>query len=204
MAKDLRERSQSLPHQLLLQNLSKRLEDHLAVTEKAAQWAVESWALALGVTLSHSILIKQGNKYCIAGNYEKASEAYQEAIRLQPHFSQAYLYLGYAYGQLGYHEKAAEAYQQLIRWDPDNAVAHHDLGVTYAGLGRWQEAVQTYQEAIRLKPEFTRAHYNLGVAYGQLGHRMRNCGLTRRRFGSSQTIPGPLQPGSTIMAASAT
>ncbi|HKQ52121.1 MAG TPA: hypothetical protein VJT74_07120 [Pyrinomonadaceae bacterium] len=39
----------SVPHGLLLTRLSKRLEDQLAVTEQAARWAVESWALALGV-----------------------------------------------------------------------------------------------------------------------------------------------------------
>jgi hypothetical protein len=48
VAKDLRDSSKSLPRQLLLQNLSKRLEDHLAVTKEAALWAVESWGLALG------------------------------------------------------------------------------------------------------------------------------------------------------------
>ncbi len=55
VAKDLQGRSKSLPRQLLLQNLTKRLEDHLAVTEKAAKWTVESWALALGV-ISHQDL----------------------------------------------------------------------------------------------------------------------------------------------------
>jgi hypothetical protein len=39
----------SVPHGVLLTRLSKRLEDQLAVTEQAARWAVESWALALGV-----------------------------------------------------------------------------------------------------------------------------------------------------------
>lgn len=39
----------SMPRELLLNRLSKRLEDQLAVTEGAARWAVDSWALALGV-----------------------------------------------------------------------------------------------------------------------------------------------------------
>ena len=39
----------SMPHGLLLTRLAKRLEEHLAVTEEAARWAVDSWALALGV-----------------------------------------------------------------------------------------------------------------------------------------------------------
>ncbi len=37
------------PREVLLSRLTKRLENHLALTEDAARWAVDSWALALGV-----------------------------------------------------------------------------------------------------------------------------------------------------------
>ena len=39
----------SVPHTILLARLKKRLEDNLGLGEEAATWAVESWALALGV-----------------------------------------------------------------------------------------------------------------------------------------------------------
>ena len=39
----------SVPSGLLLTRLAKRLEDHLALTAAASRWAVDSWALALGV-----------------------------------------------------------------------------------------------------------------------------------------------------------
>jgi hypothetical protein len=39
----------AMPRDLLLAQLAKRLEDHLAITAEASLWAVESWALALGV-----------------------------------------------------------------------------------------------------------------------------------------------------------
>ncbi len=39
----------SVPRGLLLTRLARRLEDQLAVTVDAARWAVDSWALALGV-----------------------------------------------------------------------------------------------------------------------------------------------------------
>jgi hypothetical protein len=46
---DLLAARNSVPSALLLTRLAKRLEDHLALTEGASQWAVDSWALALGV-----------------------------------------------------------------------------------------------------------------------------------------------------------
>lgn len=46
---DLLAAQSSIPRGLLLMRLAKRLEDQLALTEEAARWAVDSWALALGV-----------------------------------------------------------------------------------------------------------------------------------------------------------
>lgn len=46
---DLMAASGSMPQELLLTRLEKRLEDQLSLTPEAARWAVESWALALNV-----------------------------------------------------------------------------------------------------------------------------------------------------------
>jgi hypothetical protein len=46
---DLLAGKNNMPHGLLMARLTRRLEDHLAFTEEAARWGVESWALALGV-----------------------------------------------------------------------------------------------------------------------------------------------------------
>jgi hypothetical protein len=45
----------SIPPELLLTRLEKRLEDQTALTAEAARWAVESWALALDVTTDAEI-----------------------------------------------------------------------------------------------------------------------------------------------------
>jgi len=45
----------SVPHKVLLSQLTKRLVDNLALAEDAARWAVESWALALGVVTPEQI-----------------------------------------------------------------------------------------------------------------------------------------------------
>ena len=49
VAADLLVSQNSVPQTLLLARLTKRLHDNLALTEDAAKWGVESWALALGV-----------------------------------------------------------------------------------------------------------------------------------------------------------
>jgi hypothetical protein len=49
VADDLLKTSASVPQSILLARLHKRLEEELAMTAEAAHWAVETWALALGV-----------------------------------------------------------------------------------------------------------------------------------------------------------
>ena len=46
---DLRAQQDSVPHNILLAQLTRRLQENLALTQDAARWGVESWALALGV-----------------------------------------------------------------------------------------------------------------------------------------------------------
>ena len=45
----------SIPWESLLNRLTRRLQDNLGLTEEAASWTVESWALALGVIGSNEI-----------------------------------------------------------------------------------------------------------------------------------------------------
>ncbi len=52
VAEDLINASAGVPLALVLGRLIQSLEDELGLAENAARWAVESWALALGVTVS--------------------------------------------------------------------------------------------------------------------------------------------------------
>ena len=52
---DLLAASRSMPLELLLTRLEKRLEEQTAMTREAARWAVESWALALEVATDAEI-----------------------------------------------------------------------------------------------------------------------------------------------------
>lgn len=49
VATELLNASAGVPEVVLLSRLSKRLEDELGLAENAAKWAVETWALALGI-----------------------------------------------------------------------------------------------------------------------------------------------------------
>ena len=56
---DLLAAERSMPHELLLTKLTKRLEENLGLTGEASRWAVNSWALALGILSEAEIQAKE-------------------------------------------------------------------------------------------------------------------------------------------------
>lgn len=59
---DLLAAGSSVPRDLLLSKLAKRLEDNLGLTLEAAHWSVNSWAIALGVINETEVAAKEKNQ----------------------------------------------------------------------------------------------------------------------------------------------
>ena len=69
---DLMAGRNSVPQGLLLARLAKRLEEHLALTGEASRWAVDSWALALGVVTEAELREIEGGRAEAAARVEEA------------------------------------------------------------------------------------------------------------------------------------
>lgn len=112
------------------------------------------------------LLMQLGFKAFGDGEFEKASDAYREALRLQPGLADAWYWLGtidegQPFKSLDEgkspnwqeaHEHAIQAYTKALELRPDFAGAWCALGNSYSGLGRNDEALHAEQEAIRLNP----------------------------------------------------
>jgi serine/threonine protein kinase len=114
-------------------------------------------------------LLEEGIKYLDAGSNQRAVEALEKALRLEPKNAQIRLNLGRAYFNLGRYQAAVEANQRALGLNPDSFLANHNLGMAYAKLGRYQEAARALEKAVRLKPDYAQAHYSLGAIYCKLG-----------------------------------
>jgi len=100
-----------------------------------------------------------------AQNYQKALVQFQEALNLDPAFSQAALYLGRAYNAL-YDEKNAEKYfRKAIEIDPDYLEAHSSFGGMLLDVGNADEAIRQFTSVIGRKPDDALALTNLAQAY---------------------------------------
>jgi superkiller protein 3 len=103
------------------------------------------------------------------GEWKKAIEYFQRAIRLEPNNADAYYNLGNAFADAKRNEDAAAAYRKALELSPAFAEAHDNLGTLLFTLGQLNEAAQHFQEAIRLQPEHLATYDNLGMTLAQQG-----------------------------------
>jgi len=146
---DLLSRSASVPIELLLGRLAKRLEDHCLIREDMAQWAVETWALAL----------EKSGQPRVTKDEDEAVKGYRKAADQGDAEAQNNLGVCYATGQ-GVAKDAAEA----VKWyrkaaDQGLAAAQYNLGVCYEngqGVPKDEsEAVKWYRMASDQGNNFT-------------------------------------------------
>ena len=87
------------------------------------------------------------------GQYERAIEDLNEAIRLDPQYANAYGHRGSAYGKLGQYEWAIEDFDEAIRLDPQYAEAYNNRGLAYRNLGQQELADRDFAKAKELEDE---------------------------------------------------
>lgn len=108
---------------------------------------------------------EQGNQLTARKNYQRAAEAYRNAIGIYPDYALAYLELGNSVYELGDTPLAIQYMQKAISLKPDNATAHYNLGTLYYDQGEYGKAIRSLEEAIRLNPDYADAYVNLGLSY---------------------------------------
>jgi tetratricopeptide (TPR) repeat protein len=122
--------------------------------EALAREAVERWPnAATYANLGRALARMQKNK--------EASDAYREALRLDPtltdgHSSQAMELFG-----AGKTEAALEKFREVVAMDPAMAGSHYNLGRALGLMGRLDEACEAYRTCLKLDPNEIAALTNL-------------------------------------------
>ena len=99
------------------------------------------------------------------GNYDKAIECFNKAIKLRPNYVYAYNNRGLAYMDRKKFERAIQDYDKAIELKPDYAKAHNNRGLTYYCIDKFNLAITDLDKAIDLKPDYAIAYHNRGLAY---------------------------------------
>lgn len=89
---------------------------------------------------------------------ESATEAYQQALTLDPHYAPAWVGMGDVYRSAGGLENAETAYKKAIELDAHFAAAYTGLGALYLQHGKANEALTVAQQAILQVPQDSEAY----------------------------------------------
>jgi tetratricopeptide (TPR) repeat protein len=115
------------------------------------------------------------------GRFQQAQDAFEEALKINPNYTEAALNLAVTYNDLGKYAQARDVYLRAIarsRAEPRSldpfargkiANMHADLGQAYAGVGFYPEAIREYQKALELCPNFVDLRTRLANIYRDAG-----------------------------------
>jgi len=106
-----------------------------------------------------------GNDYTKKKEYDKAIEAYQKAIEINPNNAWAYNNMGLCFYHKKEYDKAIEAYQKAIELDPNYARAYNNMGLCFYHKKEYDKAIEAYQKAIELDPNYAKAYNNMGLCF---------------------------------------
>ena len=155
-----------------------------------------------------------GNALRERGDWIKARDEYQAALRLEPEHRAARTNLGNLFFEAGereqerageYWQKAAGEYERVLAVDPEYQEALNNLGSVYMMLGKLGDAERIYHQTVERHPNFADAYFNLGLVtarqerYGEaIGHFRRALELsadaeTYFELGNAQVRTGELE-----------
>jgi Tfp pilus assembly protein PilF len=93
---------------------------------------------------------EQGLAFFKQQKLDRAIEAFENAVALDPTHIQAYLEMGFAYRLQDDFENARNAYIKALEIDQDNASAHLRLGEIYQLIGNQDAAEDEFAEYSRI------------------------------------------------------
>ncbi len=118
-----------------------------------------------------SQLFDTGLGYYEAKEYDKALEAFNKTLALDPHYARGLDARGTVYNALGDSEKALADYNKAIETDPLYPPPYYNRGRLYGLQKKYDAAIADLQQSIELAPLFFgyRANGNIGLIYHQQG-----------------------------------
>jgi len=116
--------------------------------------------------LDHAI---EDYKKGFEANYRKAEQKLNQAVSIDPNYSQAYVYLGRVENALYEDEKAKAAFERAIQIDPDYDEARVSYAAALLDQGGLDEAVRQLNVALQRQPDDGTALYLLSQAYAREG-----------------------------------
>lgn len=113
------------------------------------------------------IFSNRGAAHKNKGETDRAIQDYDQAIKLDPNDTAAYINRGGANESKRQYDRAIQDYDQAIKLEPSYALAYFGRGNAYSGKGETDRAIQNFDQVIKLNPKYDSAFINRGSAYSR-------------------------------------
>ncbi len=124
----------------------------------------------LSVQKKPEILFIQANIHKQLKKYDTAISYFEEVIKLNPNFSEAYNNLGNTKKRLGRIDEAISCFEKAIELKKNNIQAYFNLANTYKENKNFDELIKTYEKILSFNQNDFKTLYNLGSVYLFLGN----------------------------------
>jgi tetratricopeptide (TPR) repeat protein len=110
-----------------------------------------------------------GTAYAEAGRLDEATEALQQALRINGNYAKARTNLGVVYYKKGETSLAIEEFQKAIAINERDALAYYNLANIFTDQGRWDDAIGAYRKGTEILPNESMIRHNLAYALNRKG-----------------------------------
>ncbi|MFB9841418.1 tetratricopeptide repeat protein [Mucilaginibacter ginsenosidivorans] len=114
-------------------------------------------------------LVKQGVALNDSGKYDRAIEKYNQAIKADPQYANAYYEMGYTLFTTGKEKEAIPYLEKVLALEPKAAGGYDMLGSIYDDLNQSDKAIDLFKKGIGADSTYQRLHYNIAITYYRLG-----------------------------------
>lgn len=100
--------------------------------------------------------------------YNQAIQAYEEALKIDPDFAEAWNNKGYVLFSLQKYEEAIAAYDRALMIDPMFVEARYNKANALYKLKKFEQAIQVYDQVLKIRPLSAKAWNNKGNSLASL------------------------------------
>ncbi len=121
-------------------------------------------------------LARKGNRHYEAGDYDKAEEFYDKALKKNPERFEAKFNKGDALYRQKKFQDAVSQFERIANMSEDRETrskAWHNAGNSYLQAGKLEESIEAYKKALRNDPTAEDTRYNLAYAQKKLKKRQK-------------------------------
>jgi tetratricopeptide (TPR) repeat protein len=113
-------------------------------------------------------LYSRGLKLLSNDDFSKALSYFEEAVKSDPQYAEAWYQVGFSYGMLGKHSEAIKASEKAARLRPEWTEIYINIGASSFALNDFDKAAEAYKKATTLDQNDPELQFSLGLTFNKL------------------------------------